>query len=314
MAFLVSLSLLFMLLAGCRAKGHAESSNKALDKCPGDSLSVIDTTLKTKTPNKLLIQSSGTLNLGISQQQVSDWLQGEHSFVDLNFDMRQNLIATNQLIRCSTATRVQLGLIREYDEFASIRDLHTTDNEFRIETMLSLLINWRINPFVSMRLSTPLTESFRAGLQQIERSASFWDPVTSDQSCGFHFIRSHGKGSVELKAGANTQQIRSRSNTSLSDDLLTPSVRERYKSNFSIEAGINALLKLDSNLLLSSQWQSRRTLQHNAVWSLRLDNELRVTIWKALALSILANLVYDESFDKRLQFKESTRLGLNFDY
>ncbi len=258
---------------------------------------------------------SHRLNLGMcfSQSSSYDWLSGERTVVDVKANVRQTSQLRTSGVELQAVVQAILGANTDLSQSAESHKALATDNEFSAELRCIVPLGWMINPFVSGSVKSPIAHSYASTKQPLTSIASLWDPVTSDQCCGFHYNLQSTAGMFMLHAGANLQQIRAQKHRQRTDDPRSLESKEGYKASASIDCALNANLTLDSNLSYSAAYQSRKNILRSDSWQLRLDNELRIKIWRYFGLSIIANFSYDDTQSRRVQFKQSTMFGLLFD-
>ena len=116
-----------------------------------------------------------------------------------------------------------------------------------------------------------------------------------------------------LRSGLNLQQIRADESSTLTDDPRTPLVRELYKASAGMEWAIDTQYALDSLVSFNGKWQARKNLIADEAWQVTMENELLIKVLRYLGVIITANLRYDESVSKRVQFKQTTMFGLMLD-
>lgn len=270
------------------------------------------TSLSTDS-NKYQYTTSSQNNLSFSQQQVNDWKEGEKGVLDIKSSFRINSQVTSSWFVFTATVRANLGVTRDNSIDTLFVWYKTTDNDLLGEARISFPLGFTIDPFVCIGVKTQITESQRLFKNSIQRTANFWDPVTSDESLGFTYRYSLEKGFITLRSGVNLQQIRADESTTLTDDPKTQRVKELYKASAGMECMFESQYKIDSLVSYSGKWNARKNIITNDTWQFSLENEFRIKIWKYLGIVVIANVRYDESITKRVQFKQSTMFGLILD-
>lgn len=252
-------------------------------------------------------------NLAMSQQQVDDWREGEKGVFDVKSGVKMRATATSSWCTMVSSLRCALGVTRDNSLDSISVWYKTTDNDLAGDLRVTVPLGWAVDPFLLLAFKTQVTESKRLTGTSIRRTAKLWDPVTSDQSLGFTYRCTTPEGFVGLRSGLNLQQIRADESSTLTDDSRTPLVRELYKASAGMEWAIDTQYALDSLVSFNGKWQARKNLIADEAWQVTMENELRIKVLRYLGVIITANLRYDESVSKRVQFKQTTMFGLMLD-
>jgi hypothetical protein len=147
-----------------------------------------------------------------------------------------------------------------------------------------------------------------------ERTATWWDPIQSDQACGFHCkLRNVSCHTVSMLFGTSLQQVRARYHTKLTDLPGTSALRETYKHTTGIECVLQSEYEIDSTVRISSNWQTRGVSPTVLSIQSSIDNEIRIKFWRYFGLSLCTNLRYDATVGKRIMYKHVAQLGIVLD-
>lgn len=252
-------------------------------------------------------------NLSASQQQVDDWREGEKSLLDVKSGVKLRTSAETSWCTIVSSLKASLGVTRD-NSLDSIRVWYkATDNDLAGDVRISIPMGFAVDPFVCASFKTQITESQRLVGSSIHRTAKLWDPVISDQSMGFTYRYSASGGFMSFRSGLNLQQIRASESTVLTDDPRTPLVKELYKASAGMECACDTQYALDSLVSYTGKWLARKNIITAEAWQVALENELRIKVLSYFGIIITANLRYDETVSKRVQFKQTTMFGLMMD-
>ncbi len=259
-------------------------------------------------------QHSLQLQLRLSEQIGYDWLGGDLSALDvMGRAVYEVAYQVHQfLLMSSTAT--DFRVLKDYCGPYNPGKVRSTDNNLQSEIRLSTAPSAMLKPFVSLSCRTAYLNTYALRSQPSFRTASFWDPVCSTQSGGLSLESRSVRNSLQLRGALSLEQIRSSENTLLSDNPLTPQLKERYKASALFDCALHALMNLDSVTTLQSNSSARKSIIDDAAWQIKLENELRIAIRKPFMLVFSANLFYNEAQTKRVQFKQELQLGMQIRY
>src|SRR5690606_14671835 len=107
--------------------------------------------------------------------------------------------------------------------------LRIEENLLRVGAVLTLPLQWKVDPYVAGSLQTTPTESFFYGNGRPVRVAKFWDPVVSTESAGASFLYTGEGLSVGTRVGLAIEQIRAAVHTERTDDRETEGEVETYR-------------------------------------------------------------------------------------
>ncbi|MFN3780706.1 MAG: DUF481 domain-containing protein, partial [Candidatus Kapaibacteriota bacterium] len=88
--------------------------------------------------------------------------------------------------------------------------------------------------------------------------------------------------------------------------------RERWKSEAGLEWKVETSLKVADNLTYIATMETFASLKTIRQSTFRLQNELVVSLWKALGITIRLELQYDERQKRGIQYRQQLRAGVNW--
>jgi hypothetical protein len=250
-----------------------------------------------------------SVNFSFAQAGSVDWAQGEDNLFTLKLATKcrdERLIGP---LRLKNTLTVALGSTYKDDSIAQ-RRIRVTDNELFGEMVAVYPVRWRVDPYFATSIRTALTESFRNTRSTQMRTASLWDPVTSQQSCGFTYAAADKQGVFTSRLGLALQQLRASTNTAMTDDPKTWGVVEAYRSLSGIEFVNEALYQQDSVITFTGRFSLFGTFDDLSVWSARFESETRFALWKSFGCTWTLAVVHDVRQSLRTQFRASMMIGL----
>lgn len=252
--------------------------------------------------------SGAWINFAFSQALSSNWTQGGQDFVSLNTSFRasQPIIANP----VSVALNLNLRFGATYvDDTTSDDQLRVADNDVFAEAVASYSLNWKVNPFVSFSVRTPITESFQRIGRSRTRNANFWDPVTSSQSAGFTFEQRWSSEWFASRLGMSLVELRANDHRAMTNDPKTPEI-DGFRFMTGVESVTETGLQLDSSVFYTGRLGLFGTFEDLGVWTLRSENQFRIQIWKSVGVLLDVLIVQDIKQSRRTQIKQTLSFGL----
>lgn len=256
--------------------------------------------------------SQTRFSISFSQSNTKDWQQGEKQILESSFlfETKQKLdifFFQNQ-ITLKTALGVQLLKDKNYK---GIDTWIPTDNELYFDYMLKYPCGWLVDPFYSTTATTQLVESFTLSESNKSVNSAFWDPITTLESFGFAYSVSDSLLNLTSRIGISLKQVRAYLNTGTTDDYKTSDIKERYKYERGISFKNDITLNYASNLSHRCTFELFSSFERFENWTVKFQNEFQVKIWEWLGIIIKADVYYDEIQSPSIQYKQSTRIGVN---
>jgi hypothetical protein len=186
-----------------------------------------------------------------------------------------------------------------------------TDNELYFDYMLKYPCGWLVDPFYSTTATTQLVESFTLSEGNKSVNSAFWDPITTIESFGFAYSVSDSLLNLTSRIGISLKQVRAYLNTRTTDDYKTSDLKERYKYERGISFKNDITLSYASNLSHRCTFELFSSFERFENWTVKFQNEFQVKIWEWLGIIIKADVYYDEIQSPSIQYKQSTRIGVN---
>lgn len=251
-----------------------------------------------------------TFRLTAAQSSVSDWKEGTRSSLDITSALHVKHTWRGEALALAATLRAALGGTRQHLGEATAPVLLPTDNDIFAEAALSHPLRWKIDPFLSASIRTQITESFRMVGQKRSRTAALWDPVTTLQSAGATWEHRATTGTGTLRAGLALKQVRARHHVTLTDDVRTRGVLERWKTEAGIELVYDASFRLDSLLAWRGRLTTFTAIHKLEESTILIENEFRHHIWTQLGVVLTIRVQYDPARIRAVQFQQTLSIGL----
>jgi len=256
--------------------------------------------------------SQTRFSISFSQSNTKDWQQGEKQILESSFlfetKQKLDIFSFQNQITLKTALGVQLLKDKNYK---GIDTWIPTDNELYFDYMLKYPCGWLVDPFYSTTATTQLVESFTLSEGNKSVNSAFWDPITTLESFGFAYSVSDSLLNLTSRIGISLKQVRAYLNTRTTDDYKTSGINERYKYERGISFKNDITLNYASNLSHRCTFELFSSFERFENWTVKFQNEFQVKIWEWLGIIIKADVYYDEIQSPSIQYKQSTRIGVN---
>lgn len=256
--------------------------------------------------------SQTRFSISFSQSNTKDWQQGEKQILESSFlfetKQKLDIFSFQNQITLKTALGVQLLKDKNYK---GADTWIPTDNELYFDYMLKYPCGWLVDPFYSTTATTQLVESFTLSEGNKSVNSAFWDPITTLESFGLAYSVSDSLLNLTSRIGISLKQVRAYLNTRTTDDYKTSDLKERYKYERGISFKNDITLSYASNLSHRCTFELFSSFERFENWTVKFQNEFQVKIWEWLGIIIKADVYYDEIQSPSIQYKQSTRIGVN---
>ncbi|PID59609.1 MAG: hypothetical protein CR986_04910 [Ignavibacteriae bacterium] len=263
------------------------------------------TAQEEKAPPQKTWLPVGFAGLNISQLALENWTQGGEdalafmAYTNFGLDYFSNPWAfTNKLKLAYGQTKL------------GSKDFRTTDNEIFLENLLTYNAGWFAQPYFSNTVRTVLTKGYTYKDDIETHVSNFFDPGYINQSIGLSYKASE---SFSTRLGLGFQEtIASEFASKYTDDSETTGKLEKFKFDTGIESVSNLNLKLDDDLLYTSELRLFGTFDALDVWDVRWDNIVTAQITKLINVNLNILLIYDVDQTKKTQLKEGLQIGITY--
>lgn len=248
--------------------------------------------------------NKGVAGLNASQVAFSDWSQGGENSItwilmgDMGFNYYSRSYSFLNSVKLSYG-RTKLGS----------SDYRTSDNEFYLENVLSYLVGWVVEPYVSNTIRSAISTGYNYKDTPYVKIADFFDPGYVTQSIGFAYTRNRY---VTTRLGVAFQEVFTNSYRQYSDDPGTRDKLEAFKFETGIESVTDLAADLGENLLYTGKLRLFTRFKNMDIWDVRWDNTIAAQVNKYVSVKLNILTVYEKSQSPRTQLKEALLLGLTY--
>jgi len=238
--------------------------------------------------------------LNISQIAFSNWTKGgDNAFTwtltgDFTLEYKTTQWKFNNQLKAAYG-RTKLG----GDTYK------TNDNEFYLESVLSYMGGWVVDPYFSNTVRTSITKGYDYELDPAVEIVDLFDPGYITQSIGFTYDKSEY---VKTRLGLAFQEVIANKYTQYTDDPGTSDI-ESFKFETGVESVTDAEFSVAENMLLKSKLRLFTRFESIDVIDIRWDNTITAKVNDWLNVNFTFLMIYEEAQSKQAQIKEALQLG-----
>lgn len=259
---------------------------------------------KKEPPQKQWLPS-GVLGLNLSQIALENWTQGGEDALAFTFYSHMGLDYHSKPWSFTNKLKAAYGRTK-----LGADDFRTTDNEFFLEDLLTYHAGWFADPYFSNTVRTTITKGYEYKDGNAIQIADFFDPGYINQSIGLAYKVTDN---FTTRLGLGFQEtIADKFAAKYSDDADTKDEVETFRFDTGIESVSNLILKLDDDLLYTSELRLFGTFDQLDVWDVRWDNILTAQVTKLINVNLNILLIYDVDQIAKTQLKEALQLGITY--
>jgi len=247
---------------------------------------------------------SGVVGLNLSQLALENWTQGGEEALAFTLFSNFGLDYFDNPWSFTNKLKVAFGRTKLGSD-----DFRTTDNELFLENLLTYDIGWFANPYLSNTVRTVIAKGYNYSGDNAIQISNFFDPGYLNQSLGLAYKASE---IFTTRLGVGFQETFTSKFTNFSDDPDTPDEIEDFKFETGIESVSNLNLKLDDDLLYTSEVRLFGTFDALDIWDVRWDNILTAQVTKIVNVNLNVLLIYDVDQIARTQLKEALQIGVTY--
>jgi Protein of unknown function (DUF3078) len=244
---------------------------------------------------------SGVAGLNLSQLALENWSQGGEEA--LAFTLYSNFGVDYFSNPWSFTNKLKLAFGRTK---LGSNDFRTTENEFFLENLLMYDVGWFANPFISNTVRTVITKGFDYSGDEAVQISDIFDPGYINQSIGLAYKVSE---SFSTRLGVGFQETITSKFRQYTDP---DNFEDTFKFDTGVESVSNLNLKLDDDLLYTSELRLFGTFDQIDVWDVRWDNIVTAQITKLVNVNFNVLLIYDVDQIAKTQLKEALQIGITY--
>lgn len=248
-------------------------------------------------------------HLTLLQRAVRDWKVDHFLFLAVTGGVRARLVLSQQYYHWSGLVEVENSWVYQKEEEENF--FFPEESRCKAAVQGELLLGWKVNPFLELGVETALLESKTIRRKEMHTVARWWDPVQSSQRFGWHYEYRWEKGNVGWNSGVQMKQIRAKENTKFTDDRRTPSVEERWYTEYGVNTTVECSVALSAGswkLVLEGNW--RANLHAEDQWHCRLQSLLQWRFWKFLGMRFQFQMEYEPRIMQKVQYRVETEFGV----
>ena len=244
---------------------------------------------------------TGILGLNLSQIALENWTSGGEDALAFTLYTNMGLNYFSNPWSFTNKLKIAYGRTKLGSD-----DFRTTDNELFLENLLTYDAGWFANPYFSNTVRTAIVKGYDYSGDVPVPISNFFDPGYINQSIGLAYKVSE---SFSTRLGLGFQETFSNEHKKFTDpeDLI-----ETFKFDTGIESVSNLNLKLDDDLLFSSELRLFSAFDQLDVWDVRWDNLFVAQVTKLINVNLNVLLVYDADQTLKTQIKEALQIGITY--
>lgn len=243
----------------------------------------------------------GVAGLNLSQLALENWSQGGEDA--LAFTLYSNFGLDYFSDPWSLTNKLKLGFGRTK---LGSDDFRTTENELFFENLITYDVGWFANPYFGNTVRTTLTKGYDYSGDEEVQIADLFDPGYINQSIGLSYKVS---ASFSTRFGLGFQETITNKFRQYTDP---DNLEDTFKFDTGIESVSNLNLKLDDDLLYTSELRLFGTFAQLDVWDVRWDNIVTAQITKLVNVNFNLLLIYDVDQIAKTQLKEALQIGITY--
>lgn len=244
---------------------------------------------------------TGILGLNLSQIALENWTSGGEDALAFTLYTNMGLNYFSNPWSFTNKLKMAYGRTKLGSD-----DFRTTDNELFLENLLTYDAGWFANPYFSNTVRTAIVKGFDYSGDVAVPISNFFDPGYINQSIGLAYKVSE---SFSTRLGMGFQETFSNEHKKFTDP---ENLIETFKFDTGIESVSNLNLKLDDDLLFSSELRLFSVFDQLDVWDVRWDNLFVAQVTKLINVNLNVLLVYDADQTLKTQIKEALQIGITY--
>jgi len=259
---------------------------------------------QTDSLNKSSWTTSGNLGINVNQISLSNWSQGGDNTLAWTIvtNMTANYLENGWNFKNSL--KVAYGRTKLGDT-----EYRTNDNEIYLESVLSKILGWSIDPYLSNTVRTSVGNGFDYKANPVVQVAAIFDPGYITQSLGFQYKQSTF---FTTRIGFAIQETFTNQYRQYADDKETLDKTEAFKFDTGVESVTEGNVPFEDNMLLTSKLRLFSRFNSLDVWDVRWDNTITAKVSKYINVNLNVLLIYEKSQSLKTQIKEALQLGFVF--
>ncbi len=255
-----------------------------------------DTTLKMGWNPK------GVVSLNLSQMSFTNWTQGGDNTVAFASLGNFGVYYLHKNWNMSNKLKIAYGRSKSSNNY------FTTDNELRFETVVTRLLGWKVNPYVSNEVRTAIANGFDYKTEPATQIVAFFDPGYLTQSIGFIYSQKN----VTTRLGVGFQEVFTNEFNQYSSDPDNPDEIKKFKFDSGIESVTEAKYEFMKNMMYSGRLRLFSRFNTLDVWDVNWDNLISAKVNDYISVNFGVTILYEKSQSYKTQVKEALQVGFSY--
>lgn len=247
---------------------------------------------------------SAIVGINLSQLSLNNWTQGGENSLAWTFTGNGGYKYAGDEWKFDNNLKLAYGRTKIGGD-----DYRTTDNELYLESIISKVIAWEVDPYFSNTIRTSISTGFNYKVTPSQTIADFFDPGYITQSLGFLYSKSD---IFKFRLGVAVQEVITNKFRQYSDDPDTKDKVEAFKLETGIESVTSTEYGFYENMVLKSSLRLFSRFESLDVWDVRWDNTIAAKVNNFINVNLSWLLIYEKAQSPKTQLKEALQLGFTF--
>ena len=249
-------------------------------------------------------QKEAVGSFSFSQAHFDNWATGGENTFAHQFDLSGKLIYNNDQYVWTNTGKIAFGN-------SKIGEAGTkkTIDELRVESVLTYLWGFMVNPYLALKGETQLAPGYIYGENSNTQVSGFLDPGYFTQSVGLKYSPME---ELSLRFGAAVKETTTKDFPSpYTDDPETEKI-ETTKIEPGIETVMAFSKKINEHTLITSTIDLFNNFTSMDATDIRWDTDIITQITKYINIKVSVKLFYDKDISTKRQLNQSLLIGISY--
>ena len=243
-------------------------------------------------------------NVTLSQVSFKDWVQGGENSLAYAASAISNATHLAERTQWSNLLKLAFGQARIGDQ-----PLRKTDDEIYFESLLTVLVWSRLNPYVAVTLRTQFAPGYQYFVEQPRVQVSaFFDPAYLTQGGGLAWQAS---SLLTVRFGVGAREVVTSLFPEYANNPETPEV-ENFRINGGFESVTSFTWNFADNMIFASRLELFSPFDHLDRVIVRNDNVVSAKVNDLISVQLNIQFINDVTISPRTQIKETFSLGFSY--
>ena len=243
-------------------------------------------------------QNSVVGNLGFTQNAFDNWTKGGENSWSWQSDLLPKFIKKEPKYEWANSGKFSFGEAKVGKE-----ESRKAADEIKLESVFTYIINWPVNPYVSVLGQTQFTKGYDYGITPKIEISNFMDPGYLTEGIGFKYAPSD---IIQTRLGAAAKQT-------FTDKYADRYAKgEKFRKEYGAESVTDLNLKLGQNLLYNSKLELFSKISGFDEVDVNWDNLFTVKATQYINVTWNVRLYYDKDISRQRQLKETLAVGITY--